>query len=60
MLDYSAKTSHDGDPDKYSLWHEGVLREYNFDNRDTLDIGSGTGGFLLHIRDSEKCDGDRP
>jgi 2-polyprenyl-3-methyl-5-hydroxy-6-metoxy-1,4-benzoquinol methylase len=54
MLDYSAKTSHDGDPDKYSLWHEGVLRECSFDNKDTLDIGSGTGGFLLHIRDSSR------
>ena len=54
MVNYSSKTSHDGDPDKYSIWHDGVLGRFDFKDKDVLDIGCGTGGFLKHIRDTSR------
>lgn len=49
MVDYSSKSTHDGDPDKYSIWHDGVLGKFDFTDKDVLDIGCGTGGFLKYV-----------
>lgn len=54
MIDYSKKDVYDGDPEKYSVWHEAALRLLDFKNKNVLDIGCGSGGFLLYIKNSAK------
>lgn len=52
MINYSNKIEIDGDPEKIGVWHKGVLSLTSFHNKKVLDIGCGSGGFLLHIRET--------
>lgn len=51
MIDYTKKTVVDGDPEKLGTWHKGVLKVMSFKHKKVLDIGCGSGSFLLHLKD---------
>lgn len=54
MIDYAKKTVVDGDPEKLGTWHKAVLTFIAFDNKNVIDLGCGSGSFLLHIKSGAK------
>jgi len=50
MTDYSKKTIYDGDPKILSIWHKAILKLFDFKNKSVVDIGCGSGSFLLAIK----------
>ena len=50
MIDYSKKTLLDGNPNSCSVWHKAVLKLFSFKNNSIVDIGCGSGSFLLAIK----------
>lgn len=54
MIDYSKKISSDGNTKILGIWHKAVLKLFKFDNKSVVDIGCGSGSFLLAIKDKAK------
>lgn len=54
MIDYAKKTIVDGDPEKLGTWHKAVLTFISFDNKNVIDLGCGSGSFLLHVKNVAK------